>query len=186
MYLRGYNNGFEENVLPHLDMVYRTALALCGSSENAEDIAQCSILRALERFETFTPGTNSKAWLLQIVRNIWRDQLRLQKRRGNVLPIDEEMITEEKTESKVVWTDAQELLEKFSDEQVIKALSHLPDDQRLTLFLIDVEQFSQDEVAEITGVSVGTVKSRTSRARSALKDRLFFYATEMGLRRGER
>ena len=100
------------------------------------------------------------------------NQLRLQKRRGNVLPIDEKMITEEKTKSEIVWNDAQYLRENFSDEQVIKALSHLPDDQRLTLFLIDVEQFSQEEVAEITGVSVGTVKSRTSRARNVLKGKV--------------
>ncbi len=79
-----------------------------------------------------------------------------------------------------VWSDAEDLLENFSDEQVIEALRRLPEDQRLTLFLTDVEQLNQQEVAEITGVPVGTVKSRTSRARSELKSYLLSYAKEMG------
>ena len=72
------------------------------------------------------------------------------------------------------------MLENFSDEQIIKALTRLADDQRLTLYLVDVEGFSQGDVAKITGVAVGTVKSRTSRARAALKGSLASYAEEMG------
>jgi RNA polymerase sigma-70 factor (ECF subfamily) len=78
------------------------------------------------------------------------------------------------------------LIENFSDEQIIKALSELPEDQRLTLFLTDVEQLSQKEVAQITGVAVGTVKSRASRARAELKNKLSSYAKEMGLMGGEK
>ena len=74
----------------------------------------------------------------------------------------------------------------FSDEQVIKALSELPEDQRLALFLTDVEQLSQKEVAKITGVAVGTVKSRASRARVGLKNKLSSYAKQMGLIGGEK
>ena len=78
------------------------------------------------------------------------------------------------------------MIENFSDEQIIKALSELPEDQRLTLFLTDVEQLSQKEVAQITGVAVGTVKSRASRARAELKNKLSSYAKEMGLMGGEK
>jgi RNA polymerase sigma-70 factor (ECF subfamily) len=78
------------------------------------------------------------------------------------------------------------LLDNFSDEQVIDALRRLPEDQRLTLFLVDVEQLSQQEVAEIMGVAIGTVKSRTSRARNELKGLLLSYAKEMGFARNER
>ncbi len=62
-------------------------------------------------------------------------------------------------------------------------MSELSEDQRLTLFLIDVEQLSQKEVAQITGVAAGTVKSRTSRGRAVLKERLTSYAKNMGLMR---
>lgn len=78
------------------------------------------------------------------------------------------------------------MLDNFSDDQVINALSQLSPDRRLTLFLIDVEQLPQEEVALITDVPVGTVKSRTSRARKELKEKLTVYAHDMGFARGEK
>ena len=80
----------------------------------------------------------------------------------------------------VVWTNAEDVLENFADDDVRRALGELPDDQRLTLFLVDVEGLSQGEVAEVTGVPAGTVKSRTSRAREALKRKLMAYAKDQG------
>lgn len=171
---------FEQTALGHLDSVYRTAAALCGRQDEAEDLTQATFVKALERFETYTPGTNCKAWLLQILRNTWIDRLRQKKVRGTVVPLDEAQAVEEPEVEETVWSDAEDLLENFSDELIVEALRSLPDDQRLTLFLIDVEQLSQQEVAAITGVAVGTVKSRTSRARSELKRRLTTYAREMG------
>lgn len=173
---------FEKVALPHLDAVYRAAVAICGRRQKADDLVQEAFLKAFERFDSFQPGTNCKAWLLQILRNIWIDQLRKKKIAGQVLPLEEEIIAENSHCDETVWSNAEDLMENFSDEQVIKALWELPDDQRLTLFLIDVEQLSQKDVAQITGVPAGTVKSRTSRARNALKERLASYAKEMGLR----
>jgi RNA polymerase sigma-70 factor (ECF subfamily) len=172
---------FEKVALAHLDAVYRAAVALCGRRQEADDLAQETFLRAFERFESFRPGTNCKAWLLRILRNIWIDQLRRKKIAGNELPLAEQAVAEEDRENETVWSNAEDLIENFSDEQVIKALGELPEDQRLTLFLIDVEQLSQEEVALITGVATGTVKSRTSRGRAALKERLATYAKSMGL-----
>jgi RNA polymerase sigma-70 factor (ECF subfamily) len=173
---------FEQIALPHLDHVYRAAVALCGRTNEAEDLTQTTFARALERFETFSPGTNCKAWLFQILRNIWIDQLRRKQVAGSAVPLDEALVAQESGVEETVWSDAEDLLQNFSDDQVIAALRQLPDDQRLTLFLVDVEQLSQQEVAEITGVAVGTVKSRTSRARRELKNRLLPYAKEMGLK----
>jgi RNA polymerase sigma-70 factor (ECF subfamily) len=173
---------FEKVALPHLDVVYRAAVALCGQRHKADDLVQETFLRAFERFESFQLGTNCKAWLLQILRNIWIDQLRKKKIAGQALPLEEQIIAEKSRDNEIVWSNAEDLMENFSDEQVIKALSELPEDQRLTLFLIDVEQLSQRDVAQITGVPAGTVKSRTSRGRAALKGRLTSYAKEMGLR----
>jgi len=142
---------------------------------------QETFLKAFERFESFQPGTNCKAWLLQILRNIWIDQLRRKKIAGHQLPLAEQIIADRSHDNETVWSNAEDLIENFSDEQIIKALSELPEDQRLTLFLIDVEQLSQKDVARITGVAAGTVKSRTSRGRAALKGRLASYAKKMGL-----
>lgn len=171
---------FEQIALPHMDSVYRAAVAVCRRSDEADDLTQVTFMKALERFDTLEPQTNCKAWLLQIMRNAWIDRLRHKKVAGNVVTIEEDMAATPPQTEPTVWSNAEDLLENFSDEQVINALQRLPEDQRLTLYLMDVEQLSQEEVAEITGVAVGTVKSRTSRARNELKGHLVAYAREMG------
>jgi RNA polymerase sigma-70 factor (ECF subfamily) len=171
---------FEQVALPHLDSVYRAAVAIYGRSDEAEDLTQATFAKALERFHMLAPGTNCEAWLFQIMRNHWIDRLRRKKMAGNGVPINETLIAVRPEPRKIAWSDAEDLLENFSDEQVIEALRQLPADRRLTLFLIDVEQMNQEQVAEITGVAVGTVKSRTSRARNELRSYLLSYAREMG------
>ncbi len=170
---------FEELALPHLDTVYRAALAMCRQPSRADDLAQTTFTKALQSFKSFRTGTNIKAWLLRILNNTWIDELRHRKVVGPEVQADETLLGGEPTEE-TAWSDPRDLLENFSDEQVISALQELPDDQRLTLYLIDVEDLSQEDVAEITGVAVGTVKSRTSRARSALKQRLEQHAKDLG------
>ena len=119
------------------------------------------------------------------MRNKWIDVIRHRGSTGKVVQLDENIIAnEEHAETK--YTDCEDLLSNFSDEQVINALKSLPEEQRLTLFLIDVEQLSQEEVSEIMNVPIGTIKSRTSRARAILKEKLFSYAKEMGFTGGEK
>jgi RNA polymerase sigma-70 factor (ECF subfamily) len=171
---------FEQIALPHLDSVYRAAVAVCRRTDEAEDLTQTTFLRAFERFDSFQPGTNCKAWLFQIMRNLWIDQCRHRKVAGPTVALEAELLVTEPEAEIMTWSNACDLLENFSDEQVILALKRLPQDQRLTLYLMDVEQLSEKEVAEITGTAVGTVKSRTHRARNQLKDHLLAYAREMG------
>jgi RNA polymerase sigma-70 factor (ECF subfamily) len=167
--------------MPYLDAVYRAAFALTGRKEMAEDLSQATFLKALKNFGKFQAGTNCRAWLLTILRNTWYDQLRHKKIAGPTAAIDEMEIAEKPHQPETTWTDAEDLLENFSDEQIIAAMCELGDEQRLTLYLTDVEQLSQKEVAEITGVAEGTVKSRASRARKQLKIKLDAYAKQMGL-----
>ncbi|NQV31764.1 MAG: sigma-70 family RNA polymerase sigma factor [Phycisphaeraceae bacterium] len=182
--MMGLNEDFEQIAMTHLTAVYKAAVAVCGNKDVAEDIAQTTLLKAYERFDSFEKGTNCKAWLLSILRNTWIDHLRSQKRKPDQRPLEEDLEAKDGPDE-TVWSNADDLLNNFSDERVIWALQRLPDEQRLTLFLIDVEQLSQEEVAEITGVAVGTVKSRASRARSALKMSLAAYAKEMNFMGGE-
>lgn len=180
------NSAFEKFALPYLDTVYRTAMALCGRAAEADDLTQTTFVKAMENFGSFKTGSNAKAWLLTILRHAWIDELRRRKtRRVSSLPIDENTVEQPPQAEESVWTDSQDLLENFSDEQVIEALKQLPDDQRLTLFLIDVEGFTQEETAQITGTAPGTVKSRTSRARNNVKQQLAKYASGMGYRKGQ-
>ena len=169
----------------HIDSVYRTASALCGNKHTVDDLVQTTFLKAFEKFGSFREGTNCKAWLLCILRNTWFDYLRHVKVVDTQLPLTEDIVEEKPQKEEIVWSNAKDLVENFSDEQIIKALNQLPDDQRLTLFLIDVEGLSQEDVAQITDVAVGTVKSRASRARVALKEKLSNYAKEFGLMGGE-
>ena len=112
--------------------------------------------------------------------------MRLRNTVGQVLQIDESIIAGREQNDEIKYSNCKDLLENFSDEQIIKALKSLPDQQRFPLFLVDVEQLSHEEVAEIMGVPVGTVKSRTSRARAILRTRLFSHAKEMGFAGGEK
>ena len=174
---------FESSAMPHLDAVYRAAIALCRHGQEAEDLVQMTYTKALERFDSFQPGSNCRAWLLQILRNTWIDELRHRKVVGTVVSIEEGQpaIADPPHTQEAVWTNAKDVLENFSDDEVRRALGELPDDQRLTLFLVDVEGLSQEEAAQITGVPAGTVKSRTSRAREALKQKLMAHARDLGL-----
>ncbi len=184
--MRKSGQSFEEIALPHLNSVYRAAVAICRKSDVADDLVQVTFLKAMEKFGSFKSGTNCKAWLLTILRNSWIDELRHKKYDNYSVQLDENMVEEQSQTVESTWTDAEDLLENFSDEQIIKALAQLPDDQRLTLFLVDVEQYSQEDVAQITGVAIGTVKSRTSRARGILKQQLEKHSKNMGYSRGEK
>lgn len=172
---------FESEALVHLDALYRGAVALCHNVSDADDLLQATYLKAFERFESFQEGSNCKAWLFKIMRNHWLDDKRREMRTGTTISIEEQVIEGAVPKEQTAWTDCTDLLENFSDEEVIRALKQLPDDQRLTLFLTDVENLSQIEVAEIIGVAVGTVKSRSSRARNELREKLLAYAKRMRL-----
>ena len=148
---------FEKIAMPHLDAVFRTALVLCGDRAQADDLAQTTFLKAFEKFSTFTPGTSCKAWLMRILRNTWIDQLRHGKVVPGTVPLVENIAARPGLSDRAGWSNPQEILEKFSDQQVIRALRDLPEDQRMSLLLMDVEGLSQDEVAAATGVAVGTV-----------------------------
>ena len=177
---------FEVVVMVHLDMVYRAAFALCGRKELAEDMVQTTFLKAYENFSSFKKDTNCKAWLVRILRNTWIDQLRHGKYDAKNVSLPDDMLADESAEVETTWSDAEDLLENFSDDQIIKAMSNLPDDQRLTLYLTDVEEFDHGQVAEIMEIAVGTVKSRASRARAKLKVILAAYAKEMGYIRSKK
>ena len=180
--LMAEKKNFESIAIPHLDAVYRAAVALCRHGQEAEDLVQMTYAKALERFDSFEPGSNCRAWLFQILRNTWIDELRHRRVVGTTVSIEESQpaVADPPHSKEVVWTNAEDVLGNFADDDVRRALGELPDEQRLALFLVDVEGLSQDEVAGILEVPPGTVKSRTSRAREALKRKLMAYAKDRG------
>lgn len=175
---------------PHAATVLRMALVLTNHHQaEAEDVTQEAMLKAFRSLDQFTPGTDAKSWLLTILRHAWVDRIRSRKARHESASV-EEMVVEpaapELTAPEPAWEHPQDLLAQFGDRDVIAALNELPDDTRWTLLLVDVQGMDHAEAADVLGVAVGTVKSRTHRGRRQLRDVLVPRAAELGfVKRGE-
>ena len=159
---------FEVQVMPHLDAAYRFARWLSRSSPDAEDIVQEAVLRAYRGFDALR-GSDVKAWLLTIVRNCHASAHRQERRRAAVpLPEDTEA---EAAEALAANTPDPETLTMWRDEERTfeRLLAGLSQEHREVLGLRELEEMSYREIAEVTGLPIGTVMSRLARARSALK-----------------
>ena len=153
---------FEQLVLPHLDAGVNLARWLLRNRADADDVAQDSMVRAYRFFQGFCGG-DARAWFLQIVRNgcySWLDKNR---------PM--ELMAEFDEELHVRPSASPEALAAQADEkqQLMLALEALPPRSREVLVLRELEECSYKEIAEITGIPMGTVMSTLSRARSRLQ-----------------
>jgi RNA polymerase sigma-70 factor, ECF subfamily len=160
------DESFDDVVLPHLDAAHRLARWLMRNEHDAEDVVQEASLRALRYFRTFTGG-DGRAWFLRIVRNTcsgWRSH------RFDALtdPFDEEQHRGARPTS-----DPETLLLQTDDATVIaRAMRNLPDRFQQLLVLRELEGLSYRELADVIEIPIGTVMSRLSRAREALRDAL--------------
>lgn len=170
---------FEKLALPHADLLFRVAVSCCRDANKAEDLVQTTFLKGLRRFKTFRKGSNIKAWLLRILHNTWIDELRHRRVVGPTVPVEEDLLEEDQP-AEAPWEGVDDLLRRFSDQHILDALKELPEEQKITLLLVDVADLSQEEVADITAVAVGTVKSRASRGRHSLKQKLQKHAEDLG------
>ncbi len=169
---------FEREALPHLDAVYRFALSLAGDAAGAEDLAQETLLNAFRSWHRYRPGTNIRAWLFTILRNLAISNHR--RTRHHFHPCDFSELEGKLATSQPGSGDVErQTLDRVTAERVISAMQALSPDFREALVLRDVEGFSYSEVADLTGVSVGTVKSRLFRARRVLQQRLAHLAAEV-------
>jgi len=143
------------DVAPHLRAFAR---ALCGSRDQADDLAQETMLRAWAARDRYAAGTNFKAWTFTILRNHFYSEARRSRFHGEY---DEQM-----AERTLRAPAGQESALELSD--VLRALSAIPDTYREALILVAAGNLSYEEVAEICGIALGTVKSRVCRARAML------------------
>ena len=161
---------FNRLVLHYQEAFYNVAYRIMGEPQSAEDATQEAFISAYKALQRFRGG-NFKAWLMRIATNACYDELRRRKRRP-------QSSLDELTEDNESWAflrspgkgpeGEQQVLELM--EAVETCLQTLPDDQRVTAVLGDIEGYNYQEIAEITRVSLGTVKSRLSRARAKLRD----------------
>jgi RNA polymerase sigma-70 factor (ECF subfamily) len=157
---------FDEVVLPHLDGAYRLARWLMRNDEDAKDVVQEASLRAFRYFRTFT-GETGRAWFFRIVRNTcsgWR---------GHGSRVATDTFDEEQHSSGRPASDPETLLLQADHATVIgRAMRHLPDRFHRLLVLREFEGLSYQELANALEIPIGTVMSRLSRARQALRDAL--------------
>jgi RNA polymerase sigma-70 factor, ECF subfamily len=162
----GIGGSFDAVVLPHLDAAHRLALWLMRDADDAEDVVQEASLRALRYFRTFVGG-DGRAWFLRIVRNTcygWR-------RHRYEPPTD--LFDEEQHSSARPQSDPETLLLQTDDATLVaRALSRLPDHFHQLLVLRELEGLSYRELSDVIGIPMGTVMSRLSRAREALRGAL--------------
>jgi len=158
-----HGGDFDEVVLPHLGVAYRLALRLMRNEHDAEDVVQEASLRAFRYFRTFAGG-NGRAWFLRIVRNTCFDW------RARRLDAVSDSFDEERHRSECSAPNPESLLLQIGDATLIaRALRHLPDRFHRLLVLRELEGLSYRELAGVIGVPLGTVMSRLSRAREALR-----------------
>ena len=153
-------NQLRDDILASVPSLRAFAISLSGNGDRADDLVQETLLRAIANIDSFQPGSNLPAWLFTILRNEYFSQLRKRKRKREVEDVDGELINQLPTPA------GQEAHLDMADLR--QAMLQLPDDQREAIILVGASGFSYQEVAEITQVAVGTVKSRVNRARVKL------------------
>jgi RNA polymerase sigma factor (sigma-70 family) len=146
----------------HIPSLRRYARSLTGDAWTADDLVQDTLERACSKWRLWTAGSDLRAWLFTLMHNVFVNQLRSASRQSpagasvNVDDVEHELVAPE--------TGASQGLD------LQRCLLRLPEDQRVVLLLVSLEDLSYEDVAKVTGVPIGTVMSRLSRARARLRE----------------
>jgi RNA polymerase sigma-70 factor (ECF subfamily) len=155
---------FEELAMPLFSQLYNFACWLAGNRAAAEDLVQETYLKACKGFSSYQQGTNFRAWIYRILRNTYLTTEAGLKATAS-LDDDEETWTEPGT----METPESLLLAAREQEQIVRALEALPVHHREIVLLCDIEEMSYQEIGQALGIPLGTVMSRLSRARKAMR-----------------
>jgi RNA polymerase sigma-70 factor (ECF subfamily) len=186
---------FERLFIPLIDRLYNLALRVTRNSEDAEDLVQETYLKAYRFFDNFQANTNARAWIMTIMINTFRTRYRKSQKEPvkvdfdvveNFLPADRFDPLKrpaDKSEARNI-EDITEYMKSVVSDDIMKALESVPVKFRMPVLLSDAEQFNYQEISEILGINIGTVKSRIFRGRKLLKRILFDFAVRRGICRG--
>ncbi len=168
--LRRKRSGFEELTQPHVDALWRVAHRMTGDRDSADDLTQETCLRAFRAFDSFEHGTNYKAWIFRILTNLCADHLR-RRARAPFRVVDAETGVPEMIAPVHDRPDSQLMRQDFRRD-LAAALQALPPELRLVMSLSLLHELSYQEIAKIAECPIGTVRSRISRGRQALRQAL--------------
>jgi RNA polymerase sigma-70 factor, ECF subfamily len=161
---------FETVVLPHLNAAYALARWLTRNDADAADVVQEACLRAFRYFDSYREG-DPKSWLLKIVRRACYDWLE-RNRPAELVPLETETDPDGPVNLVRVTVDADALLQSRSDlRHLDRLIEALPAQLREAIVLRELHELDYRQIAEVTGVPIGTVMSRLHRARAALRQR---------------
>ena len=164
---------FNDLAMPHVAALLRTATRLCGSREAGEDLVQETCLQAWRSFGRFEPGTNCRAWLYKILIYSHSRLRRDQSRRP--------VVTSLETASEAALLFDPQTPDTLTANSVKAAFDSLPDQFRVAVLLVDVEQLTYREAAEALDVPIGTVMSRLNRGRRLMRLALVEQAASYGI-----
>jgi RNA polymerase sigma-70 factor (ECF subfamily) len=157
---------FEDLAMPLFDQLYNFAHWLTRNSSEAEDLVQETYAKALRGFPSFQPGTNFRAWMYRILRNTF-----MTSRTGLAATATVPLDTEDDGGMPAASSTPETILLDRSHEQTLQdAIDELPLPFREIILLCEVEEMSYQEMAETLVIPIGTVMSRLSRARAALRE----------------
>lgn len=176
--IKRFNNGnkqaFEELIQRYQHKVYNTTFRMLGNHDDALDMAQESFIRVFKSLDKFKGKSSFSTWLFSITTNICRDELRKRKRNLETVSIStNKRITEQFTEE----TNEKQSPEKISISRELsitiqKKVDQLPSEQKIVFVLREFQGLSYKEISDVLDISMGTVKSRLSRARRVLRQDL--------------
>lgn len=170
---------FSTAELPYYDQLYKTALRMTRSVAETEDLLQETYLKAFRYYSGFEEGTNLKAWLFRIMKNNFINSYRKRKAQPQQVELDEVRDSgEEYLEVDAGFAEGgsgARAVTQEMDEDVARAINALPHDYKMALLLVDIQDYTYQQVAEILAVPVGTVMSRLYRGRTKIEKALLSY-----------
>jgi len=172
------NDTFEETLKPHMDYLFSFAKYITGDRTESKDLVQKTVIRAMDRFDQYEEGTNLRAWLSQIMKNLWIDEYRSRSRRSEReykyvrSTKDIRWESQKKCCSEAAKHDEETLLNKCVSDKMRSALLSLPEKFRRPLLMHTIQDLKYEEIAEELDCPLGTVRSRLHRAKELLKEEL--------------
>jgi RNA polymerase sigma-70 factor (ECF subfamily) len=161
---RGAWSTFEDEVLPHIDRLFRLAMWLERDRTEAEDLVQETLKHALESFHRYTPGTKCRAWLISILQHLRSNRRRAKSRSPLVSDPDDRLA------GTVPFVPP--IPDRLTDQDLLAALERIPVHYQEVILLSDVEELTYKEIAANLSIPIGTVMSRLHRGRTALRQEL--------------